>query len=264
MRSRRLRLPASLLASTGIALSLTGCLGDARALPGTGEAPGSAPSSTSAAPAAPAAPRGSARAVLRTLKVKGRAPKTGYDRDRFGQAWSDGIDVPGGHNGCDTRNDILRRDLTGETIKARTRGCIVLAGTLHDPYGGATIAFRRGNATSTLVQIDHVVALSNAWQTGAGQWTATKRAQLANDPLNLMAVQGNLNSAKGDGDAATWLVPRKAFRCSYVARQVAVKARYGLWVTAAERDAMTRVLGTCPAQPLPTEAQATIPAPTGR
>ncbi|MGZ4652987.1 MAG: HNH endonuclease family protein [Oryzihumus sp.] len=263
MRSRRFRLPASLLATTGIALSLAGCVPDARALPDPG-APTPAASSTAVSGAgAPRVGSGSAAAALRTLKVRGRAPKTGYTREQFGQAWSDAVDVPGGHNGCDTRNDILRRDLTGETIKPRTRGCIVLTGTLHDPYGGATIAFRRGNGTSTLVQIDHVVALSNAWQTGAGTWSATKRAELGNDPLNLMAVQGNLNSAKGDGDTATWLPPRKAFRCTYVARQVAVKARYGLWVTAAEHDAMARILATCPGQPLPTEAQAAVPAPAG-
>ena len=260
MRLRRFRLPASLLATTGIALSLAGCVPGARALPGPGDP---APSSTAVSGPGAGTATGSAAAALKTLKVKGRAPKTGYTRERFGQAWSDAVDVPGGHNGCDTRNDILRRDLTGETIKPRTRGCIVLAGTLHDPYGGATIAFRRGNATSTLVQIDHVVALSNAWQTGAGTWTVTQRARLANDPLNLMAVQGNLNSAKGDGDAATWLVPRKAFRCSYVARQIAVKARYGLWVTTAERAAMTRVLAGCPGQVLPTEAKAAVPAPAG-
>jgi len=122
-----------------------------------------------------------------------------------------------------------------------------LTGTLVDPYSGETIAFARG-ANSANVQIDHVVALSNAWQTGAFQWSEEKRQRFANDPLNLLAVQGRLNSQKGDGDAATWLPPRKAFRCAYIARQVTVKLRYQLWVTAPERAAMARILDTCPAQ----------------
>ena len=109
----------------------------------------------------------------------------------------------------------------------------------------------RGVATSTLVQIDHVVALGDAWQKGAQSWTLARRTALANDPLELLAVGGAVNGAKSDGDAATWLPPRRAYRCDYVARQIAVKAKYGLWVTSAEKDAMARVLATCPAQPLP-------------
>ncbi|WP_406829772.1 DUF1524 domain-containing protein [Pedococcus sp. KACC 23699] len=190
---------------------------------------------------------GAAITTLATLTVKGRAPKTGYDRARFGQAWAD-VD----RNGCDTRNDILRRDLVRFTVKAGTNGCLVLKGTLKDPYTGRTIAFVRGPGTSTAVQIDHVVALSDAWQKGAQQWATSKRTAFANDPLNLLAVDGPTNAAKGDGDAATWLPPTKAVRCGYVARQVAVKHRYGLWVTAAERDAIIRVLSGCPGQALPT------------
>ncbi len=190
---------------------------------------------------------GAAITTLAALPVKGRAPKTGYDRGQFGQAWAD-VD----RNGCDTRNDILRRDLVRFTLKAGTNGCLVLRGTLKDPYTGRTIAFVRGPGTSTAVQIDHVVALSDAWQKGAQQWSTAKRTAFANDPLNLLAVDGPTNAAKGDGDAATWLPPTKAVRCSYVARQVAVKHRYGLWVTAAERDAVIRVLSGCPGQALPT------------
>jgi hypothetical protein len=189
---------------------------------------------------------GTAVTTLATLGIKGRAPKTGYDRDLFGQAWAD-VD----RNGCDTRNDILRRDLTRYTLKAGTHGCLVLKGTLNDPYTGSTIGFVRGQGTSSAVQIDHVVALSDAWQKGAQQWSRSKRTAFANDPLNLLAVDGPTNQSKGDGDAATWLPPRKAGRCAYVARQVAVKQRYGLWVTAAERDAIVRVLTACPGQPLP-------------
>jgi hypothetical protein len=200
-----------------------------------------APSSENAA-----ARPGRALAALATLAVKGRAPKSGYDRDRFGQAW---VDVD--RNGCDTRNDILRRDLTSFVLKAGTHGCLVLSGTLHDPYTGATIPFVRGQRTSTAVQIDHVVALSDAWQKGAQGWDAAKRERFANDPLNLLAVDGPSNSRKGDGDAATWLPPAKGYRCRYVARQVAVKAAYGVWVTRAEKAAITRILASCPGQPLP-------------
>jgi hypothetical protein len=178
--------------------------------------------------------------------VAGRAPKTGYDRARFGPAWAD-VD----RNGCDTRNDVLRRDLTRYTLKAGTHGCLVLKGTLHDPYTGRTIAFVRGQTTSIAVQIDHVVALSDAWQKGAQGWTTAKRTAFANDSLNLLAVDGPTNGSKGDGDAATWLPPVKSYRCAYVARQVAVKRSYGLWMTRAEKDAVARVLSACPSQKLP-------------
>ncbi|MFC7588679.1 HNH endonuclease family protein [Nonomuraea antimicrobica] len=181
-----------------------------------------------------------AREKLDGLAVKGRAPKTGFDRDKFGPAWSD-VD----RNGCDTRNDILKRDLVDETFKSGTKDCIVLTGTLHDPYSGKTIDFKRGQDTSTAVQIDHVIPLSDAWQKGAQQWSAAKRKEFANDPLNLMAVDGPLNGQKSDSDAATWLPPRKAYRCTYIARQIEVKAKYGVWVTSAEKTAMEGILGSC-------------------
>jgi hypothetical protein len=122
---------------------------------------------------------------------------------------------------------------------------------LRDPYSGQSILFVRGVGTSLAVQIDHVVALGDAWQKGAPSLTLERRTAMANDPLELLAVKGAVNLQKGDGDAATWLPPRKSYRCAYVARQVAVKAKYRLWVTSAERDAMVRVLSTCPRQPLP-------------
>jgi hypothetical protein len=187
----------------------------------------------------------------------------------FGSAW---LDVD--RNGCDTRNDILARDLTEIAKSGR---CRVLTGTLADPYTGTQIMFVRGNATSTKVQIDHVVALQNAWITGAQQLTQDKREALANDPRNLLAVDGPTNSAKGARDAATWLPPSKSFRCAYVARQIEVKAAYGLWVAPAEHDAMERVLGACggtaaaplpvavpdpaPAAPAPVVAPVPVPAP---
>ena len=209
-----------------------------------------APSEVTLAPDArssiSAAKAGSALAALNTLAVKGRAPKTGYARDLFGQAWAD-VD----RNGCDTRNDVLRRDLQPSVLRSGTHGCLVLSGTLRDPYTGTTIAFVRGQSTSSLVQIDHVVPLSDAWQKGAQQWPTSRRTALANDPLNLLAVDGLTNQHKSDGDSATWLPPNKAYRCPYVARQIAVKVKYGLWVTGAERDALGRILATCPSQTLP-------------
>ena len=189
---------------------------------------------------------GMATAVLETLDVKGRAPKTGYTRAQFGPAWAD-VD----RNGCDTRNDILKRDLTSITYRAKTRNCVVESGTLVDRYSGETINFVKGNISSMEVQIDHVVALSNAWQTGAFKLSADQRKALSNDPLNLFAVKGRLNSQKGDGDAATWLPPLKSFRCSYVAQQIAVKAKYSLWVTAPEKAAMVSILAKCPTQNVP-------------
>jgi hypothetical protein len=184
--------------------------------------------------------------VVVKLAVKGRAPKTGYARDQFGTAWKD-VD----RNGCDTRNDILNRDLTSVIYKVSSQDCVVLSGVLADPYSGETINFLRGVTTSSDVQIDHVVALSNAWQTGAFKLTIETRTALANDPLNLLAVKGRLNSQKGDGDAATWLPPKKSYRCSYVARQVAVKYKYGLWLTAPEKAAILRLLQPCPGQLIP-------------
>ena len=180
---------------------------------------------------------------LDRLDVKGRAPKTGYDRDAFGQRWAD-VD----RNGCDTRNDILARDLTDVVYRSGTNDCVVDTGVLVDPYSGQRIEFMKGNTTSTAVQIDHVVALADAWQKGAQAWDAEKRLRFANDPLNLLAVGRTPNQQKGDGDAATWLPANKPYRCAYAARQVAVKAEYGLWVTPAERDQLAAVLKTCPSQ----------------
>jgi hypothetical protein len=180
--------------------------------------------------------------ALNNLEVKGRAPKTGYARSQFPH-WSDPD-----RNGCDARNDTLKRDLTNITYKAGTRECKVIAGQLLDPFSGKVITF---SATKVVIDIDHVVALSNAWQTGAAYFDKSKRSQIANDPLNLLAVDSKLNRQKGDGDAATWLPPSKAFRCEYVARQVAVKAKYGLWVTKPEKVAINKILSTCVGQKLP-------------
>ena len=220
-----------------------------------------APAGAAYAPAAPAPasddeaiaaepPRG-ALALLGAIAVKGRAPRTGYARSQFGPAWADTD-----RNGCDTRNDILARDLTGESFRPGTRDCVVVAGTLAEPYTGRIVSFTKADADA--VQIDHVVSLSNAWQTGAFAWPAGKRLAFANDPLNLLAVDGRANQAKSDGDAATWLPPNPAYRCAMVARQTAVKVKYQLWVTPPERDAIARVLRGCPDQPAPTGGNPTV------
>lgn len=180
--------------------------------------------------------------ALKNLPIKGRAPKTGYARLQFTDGWAI-------VNGCDMRNTILSRDMKDTSFASGV--CKVASGTLIDPYSARTILFYRGKDTSDDVQIDHVVSLSDAWQKGAQSLTFDQRHAFANDPLNLLAVDGSLNQAKGNGDAATWLPPNKAYRCPYVARQIAVKTKYSLWVTRSEYDAIAKVLSTCPEQKLP-------------
>jgi hypothetical protein len=189
--------------------------------------------------------------ALDRLPVKGAAALTGYDRDSF--HWKSDVD----RNGCDTRNDILRRDLADVRFRAGTGGCLVESGTLVDPYSGQSLQMRR--AADDPVDIDHVVSLGNAWVTGAFRWSEETRTALANDPLNLLAVDGSLNRQKGDSDSASWLPPRRSYRCAYVARQLAVKRKYALWLKPAEKAADVRILSRCPGQELPTEASVLPP-----
>lgn len=182
---------------------------------------------------------GTAAEALERLGVKGRASKTGYERSQFGDGWATVM-------GCSTRDIILNRDLKDVVLDGE---CTVVSGVLNDPYTAAVIVFSKED--SSKVQIDHVIALSDAWQKGAQQLTKEKRKQLANDPLELLAVDGPANQQKSDGDAATWLPKNKGFRCEYIARQIAIKIKYNLWVTQAEKDSMKSVLATCPAQVLP-------------
>ncbi len=227
---------AGLVLAVVAAVALSGC--------GSTAAPNVEPTNAKAHPArvAPAhAAKRTALAALDTLAIKGRAPKTGYSREQFGGGWATVA-------GCDMRDRILRRDLTRTTYELGDT-CAVQSGRLNDPYTAAAITFVRGGPSE--VDIDHVVALSDAWQKGAQQWTPGKRVAFANDPLNLLSVDAHVNRAKGDGDAATWLPPNKRFRCDYVARQVGVKRKYNAWVTQAEHDAIERVLLTCPSEKLP-------------
>lgn len=210
----------------------------------TGFSTATAPTEASAAPSSAVVTKTTTKAttVLKKLTVKGKAPATGYSRAEFGTAWKD-VDK----NKCDTRNDILARDLTKVKYLDKKK-CVVGSGHLADPFTKKKIRFTRGQKTSMAVQIDHLVPLHNSWLTGAQRWTKTKREAFANDPLNLLAVDGRANQQKGSGDAATWLPKNKAYRCPYVARQISVKGKYGLSVTAAEKAALARVLKACPKQ----------------
>ncbi|MDH2443044.1 HNH endonuclease family protein [Amnibacterium sp. CER49] len=235
-RGSRGAAPVGLVLLVAVLVVAIGALSSLSRTSGSATTPSVAPSA------------GTALALLATLPVRGKAPLTGYDRVRdFGAAW---LDVD--RNGCDTRDDVLRRDLT----RIRATGCRVRSGVLADPYTKRVIDFVRGARTSEAVQIDHVVPLAAAWRTGAQRLSQAQRERLANDPIELFAVDGPTNQAKGDADAASWLPPNRAFRCTYVAHQVAVKAAYALWVTPAERDAMQQVLAHCPSTPAPRSALA--------
>ena len=195
-------------------------------------------------PEAPTPVASPALSALASVAIKGRAPKTGYERDLFATDWDYSF-------GCDTRNKILRRDFSEFVLRSGS-SCIIETGVLQDPYTGEAISFQRGVGTSNAVQIDHVVSLSDAWQKGAQQLTGDQRYALYNDPLNLLAVSGPANSQKSDSDAASWLPANKGFRCAFVARQVAVKLSYNLWMTQAEFDTIANILSECPEQSLPT------------
>ena len=200
--------------------------------------------SLSPSPEAPTPVASPALSALASVAIKGRAPKTGYERDLFATDWDYSF-------GCDTRNKILRRDFSEFVLRSGS-SCIIETGLLQDPYTGEVISFQRGVGTSNAVEIDHVVSLSDAWQKGAQQLTGDQRYALYNDPLNLLAVSGPANSQKSDSDAASWLPANKGFRCAFVARQVAVKLSYNLWMTQAEFDTIANILSECPEQSLPT------------
>ena len=199
-------------------------------------------------PSAPPQPPGTAtydtaRAQLAALPVKGWDRHTDFSRYRFGEPWSDDVNVEFGHNGCNTRDDILRRDLTQLVVRPGT--CYAQSGVLIDRYTGESIAFVRGPDSSEAIQIDHVVSLSDAWYKGARDWDEQRRRDFANDPRNLLAVGAKANFDKAFRDANAWLPPNPAFRCEFVARQIAVKAAYRLWVSANEKRAMAAVLDHC-------------------
>lgn len=179
-----------------------------------------------------------ARQLLDRVPVKGRAPKTGYERDRFGSGWAT-------VRGCDMRNRILARDLVDVTYRPGTRNCVVATGTLHDLYTGATVPFTKGERTSTLVQIDHRYPLALAWQQGAQAWTEDRREQFANDPTNLQAVEGEINQEKGASGPGSWLPPNKGYRCQYVTAFVEVAHRWQLSMNPGDHRMAQTVLDRC-------------------
>ena len=184
-----------------------------------------------------------ARQQLKQLEVRGWDRTSDFKRSQFGKAWSDDVDVEFGRNGCNTRDDILRRDLQNLVVRRGT--CYAQSGTLVDPYSGVTIDFVRSPDTSNAIEVDHVVALADAWYKGARSWDPQRRLDFANDPRNLLAVSPKANFDKAFRDAASWLPPNEAFRCDFVARQIEVKAAYGLWLSAKEKKAMESVLSRC-------------------
>lgn len=218
------------------ALVHTGLVGDAFGVWGIGVNNSSGPSDSSLGSVDDSAKALDQLPVLQTHSES--VPR--YSRDEFGQRWAD-VD----RNGCDTRNDILRRDLRSLQVKTSSPNCVVVGGILDDPYTGRTIDFRKGKNSSDQVQIDHVVALADAWRSGAWQWDAPRRQEFANDPTNLLAVDGNANQDKGASRADQWLPPNTRYRCAYVQRQIVVKSSWGLGVTPQEKKAMKMVLDHC-------------------
>ncbi len=177
------------------------------------------------------------------LRIRGHD----YRRAAFGDSWDDDNDAPGGHNGCDTRNDILDRDLIDKTFVAIKR-CphAVATGTLRDPYTNSVIPFVRGNQVGASVQIDHIVPLAYAWDMGARDWPDELRLRFANDPANLLAVQGQANQDKGDQEPANWMPPNQAFWCQYSLQFLEVLRGYHLPVDQPSADRLRQAAGTCP------------------
>lgn len=247
---------AGAAAMLGMVVLLAGCEGVE--LPADSEPSGSGPAVSSGRAVSPLdnpdgtkaglaaittdADRTKARALIEKVDTKGRGPKTGYDRDEFGYAWMDSAPggIPFSRNGCDTRNDLLQRD--GEDVRFRSGSdCVVVSMTLVDPYTGKEIDWVKSRATA--VQIDHVMPLSYDWQMGASRWDKGKREDIANDPLNLIPVDGPTNGSKSDSGPASWLPPNKGIRCSYVVRFAQVSLKYELPVTKADKEMMLRQCG---------------------
>lgn len=188
----------------------------------------------------PSSQRPAALTLIDQLATKGRGPKTGYSRNQFGDSWTDSAaGVPYAFNGCYTRDDILRRDLTGIQVRPGSHDCVVISGVLADPYTGADLPFSKAQAAD--IQIDHVFPLSLAWQMGAAAWDRDRRTRFANDPLNLLAVDGGQNQIKKDSGPASWLPPSKSIRCAYAVRFAQVALAYQLAVPLPDKEEMARL-----------------------
>ncbi|WP_406197334.1 HNH endonuclease family protein [Kitasatospora sp. NBC_01560] len=246
MPARRSAVPAAVLFLIPT-LALAGCTGagkpssDAAGAPaggGTATSPLQNPDGTKPglAPLTSAEDRKAGRDLIARVATAAAGPKDGYDRNEFGPAWTDNVDgVPGGHNSCDTRNDLLARD--GRAVEHKDgSACTVTAMTIDDPYTGKTVRWTKQQASK--IQIDHVMPLSYDWQMGAAKWDKAKRVQIANDPLNLVPADGSQNASKGDSGPAAWLPANPAVRCSYAVRFAQVSLKYQLPVTEADKKAM--------------------------
>jgi len=247
VRARRTAVLAILLVPV---LGVSACTGSPKssgdsAAPGQGRGanPLQNPDGTKAglAPITSEADRKAGRELIARVKTAEPGPKTGYDRDQFGPAWTDNVDgIPLGHNDCGTRDDVLARD--GRSIEHKDgSGCVVTGMTIWDPYTGQTVQWSKQQASK--IQIDHVMPLSYDWQQGAAQWDKLKRVQIANDPLNLIPADGSQNASKGDSGPATWLPANAEIRCSYAVRFAQVSLKYQLPVTPADKKAMLQQCG---------------------
>lgn len=192
---------------------------------------------------------GTAKAIVgelgRVRVVAARPEVPGYKRDQFGQAWSDNHAGLGGHNGCDTRNDVLAAQLEARKYRGKSR-CVVIAGTLPvEPYTGKRIEFRKEAASA--IQIDHIYPLSRAWDMGAAKWSKQRRVDFANDEaMNLIAADGPANASKGDSGPGEWMPINRAYRCTYVLRYLQVARKWSLPITAADRDSAKAITHICP------------------
>ncbi|WAL71216.1 HNH endonuclease family protein [Kitasatospora sp. YST-16] len=252
MRSRRTAAVAVLLLAP---LALAGCT-SAKKGPSGGAGSGSGSGAVSQgtnplqnpdgtkpglAPVTADADKKAGRDLIAQVKTADPGPKTGYDRDQFGPAWTDNVDgVPMGHNNCGTRDDVLARDGKGVEHKDGS-ACVVTAMTIWDPYTGKTVQWTKQQPSK--IQIDHVMPLSYDWQQGASQWDKAKRVQIANDPLNLIPADGSQNASKGDAGPATWLPANTEIRCSYAIRWAQVSLKYQLPVTPADKKTMLALCG---------------------
>ncbi|WP_409472400.1 HNH endonuclease family protein [Streptomyces sp. HC307] len=171
-----------------------------------------------------------ARSYLAQLTVA-TEDRTGYNRDLFPH-W---ITISGS---CNTRETVLKRDGSGVVTDS---ACAATSGSWYSPYDGATWS------AASDVDIDHLVPLAEAWDSGADSWTTSRRQSFANDLTRpqLLAVTDNVNQSKGDQDPATWMPSRTTYRCTYVRAWVQVKYYYGLSVDSAEKSALQNYLAPC-------------------
>ena len=188
-------------------------------------------------PASPAAAAttytASLRAAVAALPAAAEK-RTGYARSAFTH-W---VDADG--DGCDTRNEVLIAEaVTRPGLGSR---CALAGGKWVSYYD------RRTWTDRGRIDIDHMVPLAEAWDSGAGTWSAAMRTAYANDlgdPRSLVGVTDSVNRSKSDRDPAEWLPTYD--RCRYVREWTAVKVRWRLTADTAEKATLTRLAASCPA-----------------